>query len=169
MLAVASRGRHPSLAGVDREAFVRGTFQQRAAAAHVERLAVAGMPLVTLGGPAFAVQTLGDAAVRSSSDVDLFVRRRDLPRVRAVLVAAGMTDTVPYPVWYEERWHDHAAFTGAAGQDQALRPPGRARLRRDRPAQRVRRARRSPACPSRPPALTPRGRPSATARRRPRC
>lgn len=119
-LAVASGARHPSLAGVPREAFARGTLLQRAAAAHVERLAAAGVPSVTLKGPAFAVQILGDAAVRSSSDIDLLVRRRDLPRVRAVLVAAGMTGALHYPVWYEERWHDHAAFNGAPGTEPVM-------------------------------------------------
>jgi len=114
-LAVASGARHPSLAGVAKEAFVRSTLLQHVAATQVERLAAAGVPSVVLKGPAFAVQTLADAATRSSVDVDLLVRRRDLPRVRDVFAAAGMTDAVVYPVWYEERWHDHAAFTGAPG------------------------------------------------------
>jgi len=116
-LAVASGARHPLLAGVGKESFAIGTLLQRAAAAHVQRFAAAGVPSVTLKGPAFAVQTLGDAATRSSTDVDLLVRRRDLPRVRSVLAAAGMTDAVAYPVWYEERWHDHSAFTGAPGSE----------------------------------------------------
>ena len=116
-LAVASGARHPSFAGVEKEAFVRGTLLQRAAAANVARLAAAGVPSVSLKGPAFAMQTLGDAATRSSVDVDLLVRRRDLPRVRALLSAAGMTGAAHYPAWYEERWHDHAAFTGAPGSE----------------------------------------------------
>jgi hypothetical protein len=28
-----------------------------------------------------------------------------------------MADAPHYPVWYEERWHDHAAFTGARGSE----------------------------------------------------
>jgi hypothetical protein len=116
-LAVASGASHPSLAGVAREAFVGATLLPRAAAAHVEHLAAAGVPSLTLKGPAFAVQILGDAAARSSGDIDLLVRRRDLRRARAALVAAGMTDAVHYPIWYEERWHDHAAFTGAPGSE----------------------------------------------------
>jgi hypothetical protein len=119
-LAVASGARHPLFDDVARDVFVRGTLLQRVAVAHVQRLAAAGVPSVTLKGPAFAVQILGDAAARETSDVDLLVQRRDLPRVRTVFAAAGMTDAVTYPVWYEERWHDHAAFTRAPGSEPVI-------------------------------------------------
>ena len=59
----------------------------RAAAA----LEAAGIPYAATGGNAVAahVSRVDDSAVRNTRDVDLIVRREDLPRVRFALEAAG--------------------------------------------------------------------------------
>lgn len=95
-----------------RDAFASSVLMASAAAEAVGLLAAAGILSVTLKGPAFAVQILGDPARRSSCDADLLVKRADLPAVRRACAAAGMTAALHYPVWYEERWHDHAAYNG---------------------------------------------------------
>lgn len=102
-----------------RTAFAASVAIQHASAAVVALLRGAEIPCVTLKGPAFAAQIHGDAAMRASCDVDLLVRRSDLPRVRAAFAAAGMAGSLHYPAWYEERWHDHAAFGGLPGVPRA--------------------------------------------------
>jgi hypothetical protein len=81
----------------------------------VALLEEAGIGCVTLKGPAFAAQVLGDSARRSSCDIDLLVRREDLAAAREAYASAGVTGALHYPTWYEERWHDHAAFRGVPG------------------------------------------------------
>ncbi len=54
-------------------------------------LNAAGIPYAVVGGNAVAswVATVDEGAVRNTRDVDLLVRRRDLPAVKAALEAAG--------------------------------------------------------------------------------
>ena len=114
-LAASTASGDPRLAGVARDAFALAMLAQHAAAAAVAVLEAGGIETLTLKGPAFAVQILDDAALRPSGDVDLLVRRADLPAVRRACAAAGMRGALHYPAWYEERWHDHAAFSGPPG------------------------------------------------------
>jgi len=114
-LAASTASGDPRLAGVARDAFALAMLAQHAAAAAVAVLEAGGIETLTLKGPAFAVQILDDAALRPSGDVDLLVRRADLPAVRRACATAGMRGALHYPAWYEERWHDHAAFSGPPG------------------------------------------------------
>lgn len=54
-------------------------------------LDAAGVPYAVAGGNAVAewVGRVGEGAVRNTRDVDLLIRRADLPAVRAVLEGAG--------------------------------------------------------------------------------
>ncbi len=114
-LAAFSPGASGELADERRRAFVAAVAMERAAAEAVAMLEDAGVRCVTLKGSAFAAQVLGDPARRSSCDVDLLVRRADLAAVRRIYAGAGVTGALHYPTWYEERWHDHAAFRGLPG------------------------------------------------------
>jgi hypothetical protein len=53
----------------------------------------AGIPYAVAGGNAVAawVSTVDEAAVRNTRDVDMLVRREDLPAIRATLEAEGFT------------------------------------------------------------------------------
>jgi hypothetical protein len=65
-------------------------------AARLERICrafeAAAVPFVLAGGQAVAlwVATRDPAAVRTTKDIDLLLRREDLPRARAAALAAGM-------------------------------------------------------------------------------
>lgn len=111
-LAVEWGAEHPALDDALRTAFVQGVGAQRVSAAFVNLVSDAGIETVTLKGPALAMQILGDPALRASSDVDLLVRREDMPRLRLAFAAAGLLPAGHQPVWYEERWHDHQVFLG---------------------------------------------------------
>jgi hypothetical protein len=58
---------------------------------------------VPLKGPCLAERLYGSASFRSSRDLDLLVRKVDLPRAEAVLVAAGFTPGTPDD--YHRPWH----------------------------------------------------------------
>jgi len=111
-LAAFAPGGEEAFSRERRDAFAATVQIERATSEVVELLARASIPCVTLKGPAFAAQVIGDGARRSSLDVDVLVRRADLPAVRGAFALAGMTGAVHYPVWYEERWHDHVAYRG---------------------------------------------------------
>ena len=51
----------------------------------------AGVPYAVAGGNAVAawISTIDETAVRNTQDVDILIRRDDLPRVRAALEQAG--------------------------------------------------------------------------------
>jgi Uncharacterised nucleotidyltransferase len=114
-LAAFASGAPKVLAEERRDAFASAVWLERASVRAVALLEDAGIPCVTLKGPAFAVQVLGDSARRSSCDIDLLVRRSQLAAVRSAFAGAGVSGSVHYPAWYEERWHDHAAFRGLPG------------------------------------------------------
>src|SRR3954454_22363065 len=65
----------------------------------------AGVPYAVVGGHAVAswVATIDAGAVRNTRDVDLLVRRGDLPAVAAALTAAGFTpaDVLDVPVFLD--------------------------------------------------------------------
>lgn len=48
-----------------------------------------GIPVIALKGPALAIQTWGDPAMREYSDLDLLVKPHDLPRVAKLLADRG--------------------------------------------------------------------------------
>src|SRR5687767_12805466 len=60
----------------------------------------AGVPYAVVGGHAVAswVSTVDEGAVRNTRDVDLLVRREDLPAVTAALQAAGFTSEKSFGV-----------------------------------------------------------------------
>src|SRR3954468_11995813 len=68
-------------------------------------LNAAGVPYAVVGGHAVAswVATIDAGAVRNTRDVDLLVRRGDLPAVAAALTAAGFTpaDVLDVPVFLD--------------------------------------------------------------------
>jgi hypothetical protein len=68
-------------------------------------LNAAGVPYAVVGGHAVAswVATIDAGAVRNTRDVDLLVRREDLPAVTAALTAAGFTpaDVLDVPVFLD--------------------------------------------------------------------
>ncbi len=55
-------------------------------------LGAAGVPFALVGGQAVAlwVASREPAAVRTTKDVDILLRRKDLPQARAAALAAGM-------------------------------------------------------------------------------
>ena len=68
-------------------------------------LNAAGVPYAVVGGHAVAswVATIDAGAVRNTRDVDLLVRREDLPAVTTALTAAGFTpaDVLDVPVFLD--------------------------------------------------------------------
>src|SRR5947209_18037066 len=64
-------------------------------------LDVAGVPYAVVGGNAVAewVGRIDEDAVRTTRDVDLLVRRTDLPAVRAALEAAGFLYYLPLDLY----------------------------------------------------------------------
>ncbi|MFO7676093.1 MAG: nucleotidyltransferase family protein [bacterium] len=57
-----------------------------------------GIPVIVLKGAFLAEAVYGDAALRPMSDADLMVRKADLPRARAVLLAAGGASARPVDI-----------------------------------------------------------------------
>jgi hypothetical protein len=102
----------PAWAAARRNAIAADLSAQRASETAVRLVRDAGVDCVTIKGPAFATQAFGDSSLRGSCDVDLLIRRRDLAAVRVALAEAGLQGAAHYPEWYEEHWHDHAAFVG---------------------------------------------------------
>ena len=117
-LAAAAAPAGSELAGLRRAAVAADLAAQVLARQAVDLLARHGVECVTIKGPAFAAQAYGDTALRASADVDLLVRRRDLAAVRRACAAEGLRGAVRYPAWYEERWHDHAVFSGLQAAPQ---------------------------------------------------
>jgi hypothetical protein len=111
-LAVANGARHPSLSGHERDCFVKTQGVVRASRWCVDTLRDAGVPCVTLKGPALAARFYGDPVLRPSRDVDLLVAAADVDRAAEALSVAGLHGEVRFPRWYERRWHEHAAFVG---------------------------------------------------------
>lgn len=92
--AVAPAGAIPG--GVRRAlfgAFHRGVTQalrqERELRTLLDAFAAAGVPVVVLKGHDLAERVYGDRRLRWSADLDLLVRRGDLDRARAVLLAEG--------------------------------------------------------------------------------
>jgi len=58
----------------------------------VELLGRHGIPVVPFKGPALAENLYGNAALRESVDLDILIRRRDVPEAIRTLVSAGYVD-----------------------------------------------------------------------------
>jgi len=58
----------------------------------VELLGRHGMPVVPFKGPALAESLYGNAALRECVDLDILIRRRDVPQAIRTLVSAGYVD-----------------------------------------------------------------------------
>jgi hypothetical protein len=58
----------------------------------LEMLREAGVPAVPYKGPVLAMQLYGDLALRPAGDLDILVRKADVPRARELLMADGYTD-----------------------------------------------------------------------------
>ena len=68
-------------------------------------LNAAGIPYAVVGGNAVAswVATIDEGAVRNTRDIDLLVRREDLPAITAALTAAGFipADVLDVPIFLD--------------------------------------------------------------------
>ena len=106
-LAVAHGAAHPSFADGQRRAFASALAIERASANVVALLADDGIPSVTLKGPALGARYWGDAALRSSTDVDVLVSPHDAERARLLLVRSGFLMGTTYPEWYLRWLHFH--------------------------------------------------------------
>lgn len=82
----------PALAALRRHAFrtaARSLELSVELAELLPALGAAGIPCAPLRGPALAERLYGERTARPMGDLDLLVRRADLPRVRALLLARG--------------------------------------------------------------------------------
>jgi hypothetical protein len=61
----------------------------------VEALSAQGVDCLCLKGPTLAVQLYGDIALRQSIDLDILVRKVDLPHAYPALMSAGYTPEIP--------------------------------------------------------------------------
>jgi Uncharacterised nucleotidyltransferase len=68
---------------------VRHLWLGRELGAIDEALSSAGVKALALKGPALAVQAYGELAARQSADLDILVRRDELPRIAGVLAGRG--------------------------------------------------------------------------------
>jgi hypothetical protein len=105
-------------------------------------LQTAGVPSLVGGAYAFAHYT---GIVRHTKDFDLFIRRRDLPRILEILAAADYRTEVTYTHWLakvfhtdyfvdlifssgnalcavDDGWFDHAVAAAVLGRDVLLAP-----------------------------------------------
>ena len=105
----------------ERRAFNPKSYIVASSARVVDALRVAGVPCVTLKGPALAARFWGDVTQRPSTDIDLLVARRDYAGAQAVLRRLGYERSNPYPDWYLRGWHYNLGYvsTGAPPEDRA--------------------------------------------------
>lgn len=106
-LAAAHGAVHPSFVKGQKGAFASAAGVERASADIVRHLGEAGVPSVTLKGPALGARYWGDASLRSSSDVDILVAPHHERAAREALARAGFVPTARYPDWYLRRLHYH--------------------------------------------------------------
>jgi len=104
----------------------------------LDRLAVAGLPVIVLKGMALALTLYPDVALRPVGDIDLLIRHRDLPQARLLLLHSGY---VPYPELaegFQARFGSEETFlghgTGPVPVDLHWHLVGRAYFRRHLPA-----------------------------------
>ncbi|HID11592.1 MAG TPA: hypothetical protein EYP17_09885 [Candidatus Latescibacteria bacterium] len=68
----------------------------------LEELSVAGIPVVLLRGPALVLTVYRDAGLRGFSDVDLWIREENLPRIEEVLRSEGFSPLEGYPLLFHK-------------------------------------------------------------------
>jgi hypothetical protein len=61
----------------------------------MERLASAGIVIITLKGPVLAAQAYANASMRSFNDLDLLVRQRNIAAATEVMIAEGYHPKIP--------------------------------------------------------------------------
>lgn len=79
----------------------------------------AGVPMLPYKGPALSLQLYGDAAMRSSADLDIVVAREDYARARDILITHGLPSRHGYSPRREQAlfsWLGHASF--GRGRDE---------------------------------------------------
>jgi hypothetical protein len=114
------------------ERMVRAVEKVRQRLFRVSRvLNAAGIPYVTVGGNAVAawVSTVDEAAVRNTRDVDIALRRSDLPKAIEVLEAAGFVyrHSAGIDMFLEEpgakaRDAVHVVFAGEKVRPESVEP-----------------------------------------------
>lgn len=82
----------PQLDGQFRANAARSLLLVQQLADMVERLGQQGIPVVPFKGPALAESLYGNAALRECVDLDILIRRRDVPEAIRTLVSAGYAD-----------------------------------------------------------------------------
>jgi hypothetical protein len=85
----------------------------------LRRLSEHGVPALTFKGPALAAGVYGHLGCRLSSDLDLLIHRRDLARLRQLLMADGYT--LPARARHRAGSLAHGLFP-AAGRDDTMLP-----------------------------------------------
>jgi hypothetical protein len=68
----------------------------------LQTFASASIPIIPLKGPALAERVYGGAANRSNRDLDILVRRSDLPHAQKIM--RGLAFTSAGPVTYHQSW-----------------------------------------------------------------
>jgi len=84
----------------------------------LERLESNGAPAIPLKGPVLAKVVYGGLALRQFDDLDILVRKEDVPKARETLASLGYRQTTQHGVHeaiYMQSIH-HDAFSGGAGK-----------------------------------------------------
>ncbi len=63
-----------------------------------------GIETAVFKGPVLAVRAYGDVQLRPFTDLDLLIRKRDVPAAVAALQAAGYAEANPLPADYDTHW-----------------------------------------------------------------
>jgi hypothetical protein len=106
-LAVAAGAADPHLAWDATETVATAVRVEDASEALVGWLAEAGIPCVTLRGPALAALAWGDVATRRTGDVDLLVAPDLADAARDALLARGCVVREQFADWFQRVWHFH--------------------------------------------------------------
>lgn len=109
-------GRHRLLLKAELDAAVRSRIVVEYSGRVVDGLRAAGVPAVTLKGPAMAARFWGAVSFRPSSDVDALIAPRDYRPAQAVLEAMGYERSDPYPDWYLRGWHYNLGYVPKDGR-----------------------------------------------------
>lgn len=88
-----------------------------------KRFDAAGIPAIPFKGPVLAASAYGDVTLRHFSDLDILVRKTDIPAARRLMLSLGYRSKSPAP----EDEPDHAAFR-APNHYIFLRPDGLSRV-----------------------------------------
>jgi Uncharacterised nucleotidyltransferase len=83
-------------------------------------LAAAGVPTLAWKGPVLAEMLWSDVAARQYSDLDLLVRRTDIPRARDVLLAEGFRPSVTREPWQHARYVERVGVVELVRDRDAL-------------------------------------------------